>query len=220
MNSTIATRKGTKRKSKINIVFNKYKNGKIYKIINDVDDKIYIGSTCDTLCKRMANHRNMSNRCNTKIYSHFISIGIEHFKIILIEKYPCDNKNELLKREAHYIKELKSELNQVRPFITEEERKEAKIKYYNSNKAKLCEGMAKRRSNNKVEDAIKQKEWRESNKERVKRVKKEYYMNNQDKIKEKRGIKYTCTCGKNLTFAKKKRHESSVYHISRMNYQE
>ena len=35
-----------------------YKNGKIYCIRNTIDDDIYVGSTTQLLCKRMAGHRN------------------------------------------------------------------------------------------------------------------------------------------------------------------
>ena len=34
-----------------------FENGKIYKITNDFNDSIYIGSTCDTLDKRMIRHK-------------------------------------------------------------------------------------------------------------------------------------------------------------------
>lgn len=35
---------------------NKYKNGKIYKLISNTIDTIYIGSTYDTLEKRLKHH--------------------------------------------------------------------------------------------------------------------------------------------------------------------
>ena len=34
-----------------------YSKGKIYKILNTIDDEIYIGSTCETLGQRMSKHR-------------------------------------------------------------------------------------------------------------------------------------------------------------------
>ena len=55
----------------------------LYKIINDIDDLIYIGSTADKLCKRMANHRLSTKNKNSKIYIHMNLHGIENFKIIL-----------------------------------------------------------------------------------------------------------------------------------------
>lgn len=89
-----------------------YKNGRIYKITNDVNNDIYIGSTTQRLCQRMATHRNNSKKYpNRKIYKFINSIGIEHFKILLIEKYPCSNREELNEREEHYRRLLKPILN-------------------------------------------------------------------------------------------------------------
>ncbi len=40
-----------------------YKSGKIYKICNDVDyDKIYIGSTCNKLNTKLAQHKEMAKK--------------------------------------------------------------------------------------------------------------------------------------------------------------
>ena len=38
----------------------KYNNGKIYKIVNNRNDILYIGSTANTLCKRMDQHKKAS----------------------------------------------------------------------------------------------------------------------------------------------------------------
>ena len=43
-----------------------YETCYVYKIINDIDDLIYIGSTADKLCKRMVRHRSDAKRENTK----------------------------------------------------------------------------------------------------------------------------------------------------------
>ena len=43
-----------------------YSTGKIYKILNNIDDNVYVGSTVDTLGRRMAKHRsNMKRKPNT-----------------------------------------------------------------------------------------------------------------------------------------------------------
>ena len=48
-----------------------YSKAKIYQIINDVSDDIYIGSTCQPLSKRMAEHRT-SMKTNETVISSFI----------------------------------------------------------------------------------------------------------------------------------------------------
>ena len=47
---------------------NRYTNGKIYQITNNLNDMIYIGSTCLPLRKRWYNHKNRS----TDRINHFV----------------------------------------------------------------------------------------------------------------------------------------------------
>ena len=73
-----------------------YSKGKIYKILNNIDDEIYIGSTSETLSRRMTRHRSLANtNPYNKLYKHMIYIGIDKFYIELVENYPCNNKDEL-----------------------------------------------------------------------------------------------------------------------------
>ena len=83
-----------------------YQNGKIYKILNIVDDDVYVGSTCQSLSQRMSKHRwsmktnHHTGMLNDKINEH----GIDAFYIELIEDYPCDNKEQLNAREGYHIR--------------------------------------------------------------------------------------------------------------------
>jgi group I intron endonuclease len=86
-----------------------YSQGKIYRIVNSVNDKIYVGSTCSKLCKRMAQHRGSSNSKrdkDRKFYKAVNEIGVEYFRIILIKEFPCDNNNQLVSEEYKTMKEL------------------------------------------------------------------------------------------------------------------
>ena len=49
------------------------------------------------------------------------TIGWNHVKIILIEAYTCNNKDELTARERYWIDELKPSLNKCKPTETEQE---------------------------------------------------------------------------------------------------
>ena len=93
-----------------------YANSKIYKLINDINDDIYVGSTTQMLCRRMTEHRTDSSRCENRLYISAKTIGgfNEHFKIVLIENYPCKNKEELSSREQFYIDKMKPSLNSIR----------------------------------------------------------------------------------------------------------
>lgn len=82
-----------------------FSNGKIYKIVSDQTDKIYIGSTTQPLCKRITEHRS-----KFKINYGCASEEIMKFgdaRIILIESYPCKSKEELLAREDYWHNKFK-----------------------------------------------------------------------------------------------------------------
>ena len=80
------------------VEINKYANGKVYKIWNDVNAEIYVGSTFQSLCKRMTNHcahAACEKKYRTKLYSMMRTIGFDAFHIELLETHPCNNKEEL-----------------------------------------------------------------------------------------------------------------------------
>ena len=63
--------------------------GYIYKIINDFNDKIYVGQTSTSLEDRFARHcrdKSSSNQNKESIDNLIQTIGKEHFQIIEIEK--------------------------------------------------------------------------------------------------------------------------------------
>lgn len=76
-----------------------YTLGKVYKIVCNVSGEIYIGSTTQpTLAMRLATHKQQTNTCKSK---QIIARG--DYSIILIENFPCNNRDELHSRERHYI---------------------------------------------------------------------------------------------------------------------
>lgn len=107
---------------------NKYEHGKIYKLENDVDDSIYVGSTHHPLVKRWSLHRSHAKggRRTSRVYKHLNEIGLENVRIELIEEYPCSNKKELEDRERYWIENLKPSLNKNIPSRTMEELREIK----------------------------------------------------------------------------------------------
>ena len=114
-----------------------YSKAKIYKVVNDVNDDIYIGATCQSLSKRMAEHR-ISMRSkrdkHIKLYQKMNEIGVEHFKILLIAETPCDNVEQLRAIEGEYIKELGTLNSQVAGRTSSDYCKEFKERYYPTKK--------------------------------------------------------------------------------------
>ena len=79
----------------VNISMNRYEQGKIYEITDIGYNKCYIGSTCESLSKRMTRHREHYSRYiqekvkkKTTAIDMFNESGIDNCKIELIENYP------------------------------------------------------------------------------------------------------------------------------------
>jgi len=90
-----------------------YNNGKIYVIRNSIDNDLYVGSSCQSLSKRLQKHKGDMNgeKKDRKLYSKMREIGKDKFYIELYEEYPCDNVEQLKRREGEIIRELKPILN-------------------------------------------------------------------------------------------------------------
>ena len=157
-----------------------YQKGKIYKIESHLGDKIYIGSTTNEyLCQRMRGHRKnynqwkKENRDLTTSFLLFEEYGIDNCEIILIEAYPCNSKDELKSREAHYIKTIKC-VNKCIPGRTSKQ-------YDIDNKERIQQRKQKYYEDTKD----KQLEYYHTNKEQISERRKIHYEKNKEVIKEK-----------------------------------
>ena len=132
-------------------------NGKIYIIRNSINDLTYVGSTCQTLAQRMAEHRNGINKKGAqhyKLYQAMSELGKDAFYIELIEDYPCQTRGELLKKEGEQIREYQSKLNKI---VSGRNWKE----YYNENRQSRLEHS---------------KEYNEKNKTQIKERRHQHYL--------------------------------------------
>ena len=76
----------------------------IYKIINDINDKVYIGKTSKTIEHRWKEHREdatTKSKDHRPLYSAIQKYGIEHFQIEEIEEVP--NDEIACEREKYWI---------------------------------------------------------------------------------------------------------------------
>ena len=76
--------------------------GFIYKITNDINDKIYIGQTINSIEYRFRSHINETNNSDkqNKFHQALLKLGINHFKVEQIEECPNEQLNE---REQYWI---------------------------------------------------------------------------------------------------------------------
>jgi hypothetical protein len=86
-----------------------YSQGKIYTIRSYKCNDVYIGSTTQSLCKRLSQHKSHLKSFLKGKGSYISSFGVicyEDAYIELLESYPCNTKEELNARETYYIRTM------------------------------------------------------------------------------------------------------------------
>lgn len=146
------------------MILNKYSNALIYTIRCKTDkNKIYVGSTyLDNINKRFNAHKHncRKERCGS-LYSHIIDNNWDDWYIEIYEKYPCNNRKELRKREGEVILDIST----INKNVAGRSNKDSKLNWWANN------------PNYK-------KEWISKNKEHLKNYNKLYYAKKQlNKIK-------------------------------------
>ena len=109
-----------------------YEYAKIYKIVDNTNGNEYVGSTCcKLLCQRLRGHKSAYKAWLKNNGSNMTSYDIiknDDYYIELIENVKCKTKDELSKRERHWITTLKC-VNKNVPYRPQQEQYEAhKIK--------------------------------------------------------------------------------------------
>ena len=112
---------------------NRYHNTKIYKLVDQIKQYYYIGSTTQPLCKRLYDHKRKCNESpNRKVYKYFNSIGWDNVNILLIAEIKLENREQQLKSEAEEVSKHLNDnlcLNLRRPIRTLEEKAEDQKKW-------------------------------------------------------------------------------------------
>jgi hypothetical protein len=191
-----------------------FENAKIYKIVDNTNGNIYIGSTCEpTLARRLAKHKCDYNRYLTDKSKHYTTsfeiLKHDDYDIVLVEK--CDNitcKDELTSRERFYIESMECVNKRIEGRTNKEYREEHKEKftqyfkdykqqhkehykeldknYRDTHKDEIRLYKKNYRLEHKEEIAEKDKAYREANKDRLKEQKKQYNELNRDILNAKK----------------------------------
>ena len=190
-----------------------YSNGKIYKIVDNTNGNIYIGSTCEKyLSNRLAGHRSKYtaylNGTNSKQMTSFEILKNGNYEIILIENVVCNSIAELHARERFHIENNEC-VNLIVPFRTDAEHTEYHKEYREQHKVQRTEYLAEK------SDIIKEqtKKYREEHKDEINAHKKVYREQHKEQIKQCKATVCTCKCGLTYTLCHKSRHEKSQRHI-------
>jgi hypothetical protein len=170
-----------------------YMNGKIYELRSyKRPDLIYIGSTTQALSERKRGHKKSYNRWlegKTNYTSSFEIVALGDCYIELKERYSCNSKEELNKREGEVIREMDC-VNKCIPGRTQKE-------YREENKEQILE---------------RKKEYRQNNREQISEYNKEYHQKNREQISEKKKEKVTCECGRTVRKSDLPKHKRSKVH--------
>ena len=220
----------------------------MYKITCNTDESlIYIGSTTNFRVRKNR-HKNACINENYKEYSLKVyemirsNGGWINWTISPVEIYYSDNKTKAKIRENELMDEFKSNLNLIKAYISEEERKtNLKIykndnkeyykqiskdyyiankdiiqdynkKYYEENMDNLKEQQKLYYKNNKEKSKL----YYENNKHIINKKRenyfKQYNFDNKDKLSEKRKLTIICECGLEITKLNLQRHKKSSKH--------
>ena len=215
----------------------KFDKAKIYKIVDNTNNNIYIGSTCKSLNTRLSEHKSDYKRFLKGIYNNVTSFDIlknNDYQIELLEDCNIKTKQELIAKERYYI-ENNNCLNKYIPGrskkeyndINREKIANCQKEYKDTNKNKIDNYQREYKEINKEKNANYQKEYRDINKEKLIIQKKEYYKENKEKLNElnriyrennknklsiKASEKFKCECGGKFTHVHKARHMRSQKH--------
>lgn len=166
-----------------------YSKGKIYRIVCNETGEQYIGSTTQTLAHRLAKHRNNAKIPNQQCSSKQI-IERGNYAIVLIEECQCENKEQLERRERHFIETLDC----VNRYVPTRTRKE----YCRDNYEMIAEKRRKYEADNRQRLRERQRLYRLNNKEKTDEYQRTYVEANRDWINENQRKNYAKRAAKKL----------------------
>eukprot|EP00732_Lithocolla_globosa_P006646 Lithocolla_globosa_v1_NODE_7849_length_894_cov_3.998808.p1 type:complete len:196 gc:universal NODE_7849_length_894_cov_3.998808:806-219(-) len=179
-----------------------YSKAKIYKIVCNETDDVYIGSTCQPLFKRMYGHRmNYRNWKSGKqrLTTSFKILKYDSAQIVLIEVYPCQSKEELHARERSWIEQF----NYVNKYIPTRTKKE----YRQVNTDKISERHRRYHQANNERINEKSRQYYQDNIERINERQRQYYQSNSERL----STPNECECGGCFTRANKTKHKTKKH---------
>jgi len=165
-----------------------YAQGKVYVIRNEVNDKLYVGSTVRTLAQRMVQHRSVAKTnhpgfAEFPLYVAMSELGIEKFYIELLEDFPCERKEQLNKKEGERIREMKT----LAPIgYNARIAGRTDVQYYVDNKEAICARVNEYRHANIETIRTKQQVYRDNTKEAHRERNRAYQQTHKEALKSKK----------------------------------
>ena len=177
----------------------------------------YYGSTIEPLTKRMIHHKHKylnqnasQETCVRSVNSIFNKYGFENCKNELVENFPCASKEELVKREGHYIKDNECVNKQSNVAGR------TKDEYRHEERDKLNVRSKEYYRNHVEERCAYQKEYSKDNVEKIRQQK----LNYRERNKETLTTPISCGCGLVFQQRSRTRHEKCKKHQEWLKQQE
>ena len=182
-----------------------YSSAKIYSIRSFQSDQIYIGSTTTSLNVRLAHHRKDYKRYLNGNFSYMTSfelIKLDDCYIELIEEFPCQNREQLHKKEGEHIRKTPNCVNRRIAGRTGTE--------YRQDNADKCNQRSKQY---RQDNPDYNKQYYENNKQSRKQQMKQWRQDNKEHVRDYQKQPYTCECGAVIWLNSKSRHLKTKKHI-------
>ena len=189
-----------------------YSQSIIYKICcrNPDIKEIYVGSTTN-FYRRKQQHKSICNNSNNKKYNLNVYKFIrangnwDNWDMIIIEKFECNDKLELHKKERDILEQLGATLNSQIPNRSIKEWKDNNKEYFK---------VYRENNKEKFKEYHKEyfKDYKENNKEKIKEKLKKYYENNKEKYNKKSKEKVECDiCNKVMNKGSLNTHKKKIH---------
>ena len=215
-----------------------YDNSVIYKICckDEAITDVYVGSTANARNRKHKHKSACNNKDNNSAVYRYIRDygGWENWQFVLLEKFPCKDRQELIIRERYWYEKLRAKLNVYYPQRSRKERnkeyrsrpevKERRKEYLSRPEVKeqVKEQKKEYYSRPEVKERVKEYLSRPEVKERVKEyLSRPEVKDRQKQISERNKQTYTCLpCNKILKIGSKKYHEKTNKHLQNLEKQQ
>ena len=174
-----------------------YHNSIIYKIYDNTNGDVYYGSTCNLLRVRIRQHKSDATSVKARVCKSKCIILNDNYDYSVVEKFPCETKEELHVRERWYI-ENNACVNKQVPGRTQKESDDDR--YYN----------------NKEYEKQRARDYYNNHKEAQSARSLKYHNDNIEVITQKRKVRIECECGVTMQKYHLPKHKTTKQHIEFM----
>jgi hypothetical protein len=200
-----------------------YSKGVIYTVRSrSREDLVYVGSTTQTLAKRLGGHRSdfrgwkKTGKGGHVSSFDILEIGDEYIELLI--ECPCENVQQLRRHEGELIRSMECVNKCVAGRTLAEwceDNREQMREYRTANREQIAEQQRGYRTANREQIAEQQRGYKEANREYIaeqQRMYREYQADNSEQIAAWKRERIVCECGTSIQQCSKARHQRTKKH--------